>query len=596
MQKGITPQRRRQFQIKSLAAVTGVFLGLQVLFLNAAPINSGKASLHATPSQYAPGQILVQAKPGISDEKLADKAGKHNGKSKKKIHQIRLHVIEVPVGSEVSIAEAMAQDPDIEFAEVDARIAPIEILNDPNIGSQWHLPKINAPAAWDVSHGDDVVIAILDSGVDGNHPDLAAKMVAGYNFYDNNTNSADVHGHGTKVAGSAAAIGNNLVGGAGVAWGSKIMPIRVSDLQGYAYWSTLASGLTWAADHGARVANMSYQAHLGSSVVSAAQYFMSKGGVAVNSAGNTSAVDSTPPSDYLLTVAATDSADNRTSWSTYGPFVDVSAPGAGIYTTAMGGGYASVNGTSFSSPITAGVIALMMKANPSLSPAKLVELLKGSTKDLGDAGWDQYYGTGRVDAAAAVLAAANAPVVTDSQVPSVAFSGLASGANVSGVVVINATASDNVAVARVELLVNNALVGSDTTSPYQFNWDSLSVPDSAVSLTLRAVDTAGLVKSVSISVNVRNTADTLAPVVSISNPTSGAILKSNTTIQASASDNVGVVQMILFVDGVQKASSATGSISYSLNVKKLSTGAHTIRVDARDSSGNLGTKTISFSK
>jgi thermitase len=595
MQNGLTPKQRRQFQIKSLATVTAGFLGLQVLFFNATPVNS-KAQQRATPGKYSPGQILVQSKPGVSDEKLAEKVGKYNGKSKKKIHQIQLHVIEVPVGSEVTTAEALAQDPDVEFAEVDVMVPPIEILNDPYISSQWHIAKIGAPEAWNTSHGDDIIIAILDTGVDGTHPDLAARMVAGYNFWDNNTNSSDVYGHGTKVAGSAAGIGNNAIGIAGIAWGAKIMPLRISDTTGYGSWSAMASALTWAADRGARVANISYQAHLGSSVVSASQYFMSKGGVVVNSAGNSGAIDSTPPSNYMLTISATDSADNRASWSTFGPSVDLSAPGTGIYTTVAGGGYGAPSGTSFSSPITAGVVALMMKANPSLTPAKIIELLKGSTKDLGDVGTDQYFGAGRVDAAAAVLAAANAPVVTDTQVPSVAFSSPAQGAVVKGVVSINAIASDNAAVARVEFLVGNTMVATDTTSPYQFSWDTTVLPDSAVTLTLRAVDTSGLVKSVSIGVNVQNSIDSLAPVVAISNPISGTVLKANTNVQASASDNVGVVQMILYVDGVQKASSATGSISYSMNVRKLSSGVHSIQVDARDASGNLGTKTIQFSK
>jgi thermitase len=431
--------------------------------------------------------------------------------------------------------------------------------------------------------------------VDPTHPDLAAQLVPGYNFYDNNTDTHDVFHHGTMVAGVAAAIGNNGVGVAGVAMNSKIMPIRVSDVNGYAYWSTLSSGLTYAADHGARVANMSYQAHLSSSVASAAQYMQSKGGLAVNSAGNTGALDSTPASDSLVTVAATDSNDARASFSSYGPYVDLSGPGVSVYTTNLGGGYAYVSGTSFSSPTTAGVVALMMAANPALTPMQITNLLKSTAVDLGDTGWDQYYGAGRVNAAAAVQAARNS-VPTDTQAPTVSFSGLASGSVIKGIASINVNASDNVAVSKVELYAGSTLIGSDSTSPYAFSLDTTTIPDGNLALTAKAYDQAGNAASASITVSVRNTSDSTAPVVNILSPSAGTVLKGNVSIQASASDNVGVISMTLYVDGVAKASSSSGSINYTLNSRKLASGAHTIRVDAKDATGNVGTSSIQVSK
>src|SRR6185437_470444 len=155
-----------------------------------------------------------------------------------------------------------------------------------------------------------------------------------------------------KVAGVVAALGNNSMGVAGVAFNARLMPIRVTDTSGYASISALASGLTYAADHGARVANMSFAVQSYSSVISAAQYFMNKGGVVMNSAGNYGTLDSTAPSNALVSVSATTSSDTLASWSSYGPYVDVSAPGVSIWTTTMGGGYGAVSGTSFSSPLT----------------------------------------------------------------------------------------------------------------------------------------------------------------------------------------------------------------------------------------------------
>lgn len=134
--------------------------------------------------------------------------------------------------SEQAVAALLAHNPHIKFAELDQRVAPGLATNDPYAGSEWHLAKIGAPAAWDSTQGSGVTIAILDSGVDGSHPDLAANMVAGWNVYDNNSNTADVYGHGTAVAGTAAAVSNNGTGVASVAGGAKIMPIRISDSTG----------------------------------------------------------------------------------------------------------------------------------------------------------------------------------------------------------------------------------------------------------------------------------------------------------------------------------------------------------------------------
>jgi subtilisin family serine protease len=199
-------------------------------------------------------------------------------------------------------------------------------LNDPDYSSQWHLPKVSCGSAWNTTSGN-VIIAILDTGVDANHPDLASRITAGWNFYDDDSNTTDVTGHGTSVAGTAAAAGNNGVGVASVAWGCQIMPVRISDPAGNASISTIASALIWAADNGARVANISYACTNFSTVVSAAQYFQSKGGVVTVAAGNDGVYDSTADNPYVLTASATTSTDTVASWSNTGTNIDVAAPG-----------------------------------------------------------------------------------------------------------------------------------------------------------------------------------------------------------------------------------------------------------------------------
>jgi subtilisin family serine protease len=242
--------------------------------------------------------------------------------------------------------------------------------------------------------------------VDAAHPDLAGTLVPGWNFHGNNEDTSDVNGHGTLVAGAAAAAGNNGIGVAGVAMQSRIMPVRVADAGGYAYYSTIASALTWAVDSGARVMNVSFGGVAASSAIrSAARYVGSRGGVVVAAAGNCGCPDPTPENPYIISAGATTSSDVVASWSSRGAHVDVAAPGTAIRTTARGGSYRTVSGTSFASSITAGVIALMMAANPTLSPAELEALLKASADDLGEPGWDPQYGHGRVDAEQAVAGA-----------------------------------------------------------------------------------------------------------------------------------------------------------------------------------------------
>lgn len=558
------------------------------------PINA-----HATDSasQWVAGRVLVQPRPGLSDDELAKILKAHGAKSVGRIEAINVHIVQLPANASVkAVAALLAKNPHLKFAEPDMLLKPEATANDPDFASEWHLFKIGAPTAWDNSTGQNVTVAILDSGVDASHPDFAGKLVSGWNFYDNNSITSDVYGHGTEVAGVAAAATNNAIGVASVAGSAAIMPIRVTDTSGMGYLSMMASGITWAADHGARVANLSFEAAGGySTVQTAAQYMKNKGGLVVTAAGNSGTQNTSAASDTNIVVSATDSNDVRTSWSNYGNFVDVAAPGVGIWTTTKGGGYAAASGTSVASPVAAGVVALMMAANPSLGSSQVQSLLFSTAHDLGTVGWDMYYGYGRVDAAAAVQAAKTA-TASDTSAPSVSLSAPAKGATVKGLVAVNVSASDNVGVSRVDLVVNGIQLASDTTSPYGFSWDSTKVPDGNATLIAYAYDAAGNSASSSISVKVANTADTTAPTAVISNPASGAGVAGTVGVQVSASDNVGVSTVSLYIDGQLKSSVTGSSLSYNWNTRKISAGSHTIRVDARDAAGNLGSTSIQVTK
>ena len=167
--------------------------------------------------------------------------------------------IELPAGLDLSRLKSILRAlPFSAFLEEDATVAAYFQPNDPRYPEQWHLPSISAPGAWDVTVGSSqVTIAVIDTGVDYTHVDLASKCVAGYNFVGHNSNPMDDHGHGTHVAGIAAAIGNNGTGVSGVDWSARIMPIKVLNSQGSGYDSDVAAGIRYAADHGADVINMS---------------------------------------------------------------------------------------------------------------------------------------------------------------------------------------------------------------------------------------------------------------------------------------------------------------------------------------------------
>jgi subtilisin family serine protease len=560
------------------------------LVASAGLVQAAPSDAAAQRPRFAEGRILVAPSAGSDEAAFNGALAAHGARSRGRIGSLSVHSVDVPPGAEERVVEALSRNPHVRFAEVDGIISPAMTVDDPSFGSEWHLPKINAPVAWDSSIGTGVTIAILDSGVDGAHPDLAPQMVPGWNFLDNNDNTADVNGHGTVVAGAAAAASNNGIGVASVAGGARIMPVRIADASAYAYWSTTAKGINWAADRGARVANLSYVgASSSSTIITAAQYLRSKGGVLLVAAGNTGAVDNTAPTPYITVVAATDSADARASYSTYGSFVDIAAPGSNIMTTKRGGSYGGASGTSLATPVVAGVAALVLAKRPDFSPAQVDSLLTSTAKDLGTAGADIYFGAGRVDAAAAI-ASATAAAAVDTTPPTAAIAS-PTGGSVAGTVAVAVSASDNMGVARVELRANGTAIATDSASPYQFAWDSTGSANSSVTLTAVAFDAAGnSATSAPVTVNVSNTStgDTTAPTVSIASPTGGTVT-GTVTVSINASDNIGVTRVDLRVNGATVGSTNVSPYKLAWNSTSVANGTATLSATAYDAAGNSRT-------
>ena len=544
----------------------------------------------------AKSRLLVEPRAGLSEQEL-DKALSPFG-ARRTLHmkQLNVYVVELPPqADEVTVGRALLRLPIIKFVEADRAVEPAQTPNDPYYANAWHLPKIKADSAWDSTAGIGVTIAILDSGVDASHPDLAPNVTAGWNFFDNNSNTADVSGHGTRIAGIAGASGNNGMGVAGVDWRAKVMPIRVTDATGLAYDSLIAQGLIWAADHGARVANVSF---LGVSrsltVLSAAQYMRNKGGVVVVAAGNTGRQQSDPQSDLVTAVAATNANDARPAWGSFGNYISIAAPGVSIWTTTPNGGYAAMSGSSASSAVVAGVYALMMSANRNLLPSTLDRVLFATAVQQGPAHRDAYNGWGRVDAAAAVTKARQT-LENDAQPPTTTLA--AAPGSAGSLVAIDASASDNIGVARVELYANGTLVATDIDAPYAFVVDTKSLPNGEAALQTRAYDAAGNVgTSTPITVAVAN--DTSTPTVNISNPQNGELVAGPIPINVTASDSKRIAKVSLSINGQEVAVAYGTTLSYlwSAATKSKTPTSYTISARAWDPAGNLGTASISVNR
>lgn len=287
--------------------------------------------------------------------------------------------------------------------------------NDPMYSRQWALPSINAvpeqtaAGSQNTTAAKPVILAILDTGVDVNHPDLKDRLVPGTNTTNPLKSTRDSEGHGTHVAGIAAASTNNGLGVAGIAGANvKIMPIKVFEGDGGSDVS-ISDGIIWAADHGAKVINMSFGTFYKSTVLNdAIDYAYEKGVVMVAAAGNWASEEISYPAalSKVISVSAINKQNQLADFSSYGPMIDVCAPGEEIYSTFWdpykGSTYTELSGTSMASPMVAGVAAAMLAKRPQLNNEEVRQILEASATDLGTPGWDTKFGHGKINMAKAL--------------------------------------------------------------------------------------------------------------------------------------------------------------------------------------------------
>jgi type VII secretion-associated serine protease mycosin len=334
----------------------------------------------------------------------------------------------LPGSARWSFACSAAADDDVRWTQPEVEYEASWVPNDTHYADQWGLPGIGAPAAWDTTRGtSSVVVAVVDTGVDLDHPDLASRIdvANGYDFVSHSPVADDDNGHGTHVAGIVAASANNGIGVAGTAPDCRILPVKVLDASGRGTTLDVADGIRWAVDNGADVINLSLASATPDSYTrSAVESALASNVVVVAAAGNDgSSAGASYPAAYpgVVGVGASTVFNTRASFSNYGSGLDITAPGEGIWSTETpldrGLYYGDKSGTSMASPFVAGVAALVRSQNPTISQNRIAVHLQATAQDLGSAGFDSGYGWGLVRADRAV----QTPVDVDGDIPGVAL-------------------------------------------------------------------------------------------------------------------------------------------------------------------------------
>jgi serine protease len=368
-----------------------------------------------------PGEIIVDAKDDLDKPSLLALARDYGlSFSPTALEaETKEEIADVPVGKMAEIIDRLSHDKRVEGVEPLARVRAFFAPNDPLLKEQWHMERIGSSRAWDFATGRGVTVAVVDTGIAcetygpyTKGSDLAdTECVTGWNFVTKNEHANDDQGHGTHVAGTIAQSTNNGIGGAGVAFHARLMPVKVLNESGWGTTADVADGIRWAAEHGAQVVNLSLGGPRNSGVLQkAVDYALSRGTVVVAAAGNTGGRVQFPgASDGVIGVSASDSDDKIAKFSSRGDGVDIAAPGVNVtqQTICKKGRekcevYPAYNGTSMASPHVAGAAALVVSLGVT-DPASVEEALRKGARVVDDsAGASKLYGAGVLQAANAV--------------------------------------------------------------------------------------------------------------------------------------------------------------------------------------------------
>ena len=551
---------------------------------------------------FVEDELLVQPYPGADGQALAALYADVGATVVEELADIGMTVLQVSPDSFYMVAQRLAESGLIETVQKNYVYEASEVPDDPMFDRQVHLAQIGAEDAWDMTVGsEEVIIAIVDTGVDRDHPDLADKIIGGWNAHEGDSDYGDVQGHGTLVAGVAAALSDNGTGVAGVTWNCPLLAIRVTNELGQSSARHIAAGILWALANDADVVNVSFAPLWSNRVVRAVtQEAYNRGSLVVISAGNSGTTTLSRGYNEAVFVGAITASDGIASFSDRGPFVDLVAPGTGIRSTEFDGGYGLANGTSFAAPVVSGVAALAWSVNRDLRPVSIQTAILATTVDLGTRGKDSLYGFGAIDAAAAVEAAALTVFEADGTPPSVQVIRPTSGTSIYGRYTVLVAASDQWGVADVVLLIDGVPYATDTRSPYRFVIDTSRFPSGPHEVSFVATDLTGNASEAeTVTVTFRTSSGSAtgsSATIMFSTPSSGAVVSGDVTIRATVTDSDGLVTVEWLVDGtsvlVSTASGTSCGVSYILRTGGEESGAHTITLIATDAMGSRTTNEL----
>lgn len=357
-------------------------------------------------------EVMIRFNPKMSPDEIEKKIKRLNAKAIDTIPQFGFYHLAISESDTVSsFIDKHQKDPRLQLLEPNPIVAvePVEqVPNDPLFRMQWALERIGAPQAWKyIPQSVGGVVAIVDSGVDENHPDLQGRIVEGKNLIDNSDDVNDQHGHGTAIAGIVAASTNNEIGISGICPNCQILPVKVLDESGEGTYAHVIAGILWAADRKAGVINLSLGSYgFSRFLAEAIDYANQSGAVIVAAGGNEATQVPLYPGALpgVISVSASDTNDQLWAGSNYGAAIDIAAPGVRIVSLSPDKGYMMATGSSFSAAQVSGVAALVRTKHPLLKNAQVAQVLFQTADDLGEKGKDDFYGFGRINAARALRA------------------------------------------------------------------------------------------------------------------------------------------------------------------------------------------------
>jgi subtilisin family serine protease len=373
----------------------------------------------STTPRYVDDLLLVKFRANASAREQDDVLREAGVDTVKRIAALHVVVVQMPPSHRDEALAKLREASAVAFAERDAVMEQLATTpNDASWPLQWGLRQVGYPSAWDTTRGgDSITIAVLDTGIDGTVPDLRSAVVDGYNAVDPQAAPTDDNGHGTSVAGILGARSNNLEGITGVCWTCSLMPIKVLGASGAGDTALVAAGIVHAVDAGARIITMSLGGPADESTLDqAVSYALTRGAILVAAAGNSGTSEPFYPAAIpgVLSVAATDPADHLYSWSNFGDWVDVAAPGCNP-APSFAGGYVQLCGTSSATPVVAGLVALVLSIRPTASRDAVIDLIESSAVPIGSS-----IAHGRIDAASALATLAPASSTSAATRPSAA--------------------------------------------------------------------------------------------------------------------------------------------------------------------------------